>query len=191
MAIDFSGYVNSDLIPKGTIALVQMNVISGDGTDGVLTRTKNGDGELLKNEFTVLEGEYAKRKVFDNWIVVGTKDGQKLMADRYRGLCKSILASAKYVYPNDPSPEARAKLTAEWRDFDGLRFLAEIGIEKGKDGFEDKNVITRAITRDMPQWRNRPPIEQIATGGKGASTGGGGASPASSAPPNLKPPWAD
>ena len=119
MAIDFSGYVNSDLIPRGTIALVQMNVTSGDGTDGVLTRTKNGDGELLKTEFTVLEGEYAKRKVFANWIVVGTKDRQKLMADRYRGLCKSILASAKYVDPNDPSSEARAKLTAEWRDFDG------------------------------------------------------------------------
>ena len=189
MAIDFWSYVNSDLIPK-TIALVQMNVTGGDGTDGVLTRTKNGDGELLKNEFTVLEGEYAKRKVFDNWIVVGTKDGQRLMADRYRGLCKSILASARYVDPNDKSPEARAKLTAEWRDFNGLRFLAETGIEKGKDGFEDKNVIKRAITRDMPQWGNRPPIEQIATGGKDGSTSGG-ASPALSAPPIPKPPWAD
>jgi hypothetical protein len=190
MAIDFSGYVNSDLIPNGTIALVQMKVTGGDGADGLLTRTKNGDGELLKNEFTVLEGEYAKRKVFDNWIVVGTKDGQKLMAKRYLRLCKSTLASAKYVDPNDQSPGARAKLTAEWRDFDGLRFLAEIGIEKGKNGFEDKNVIKRAITRDMPQWGNRPPIEQIATGGKDGSTSGG-ASPALSAPPIPKPPWAD
>jgi hypothetical protein len=190
MAIEFFSYTNNDLIPKGTIALVQMNVTFGDATDG-LTFTQDRSAEMLKAEFRVLEGKHAKRKLFGNWIVVGTKDGQKLMADRYRGLCKSILASAKYVYPNDPSPEARAKLTAEWRDFDGLRFLAEIGIEKGRDGFEDKNVITRAITRDMSQWGHRPPIEQTATGGKGGSTGGSGESPASSAPPIPKPSWAD
>ena len=69
------------------------------------------------------------------------------MVERNMGVLKGILASARYVDPNDQSPEARAKLTAEWRDFDGLRFLAEIGIEKGKDGFEDKNVIARARSR--------------------------------------------
>jgi hypothetical protein len=187
MPIDFSGYVNGDLIPAKTIALVQTSINFGDATDGVLTRTKAGDAEMFKAEFTVAEGPFAKRKVFGNLIVIGSTDGQKQMAERNLGLLKGILASARYVDPNDQSPEARAKLTAEWRDFDGLRFLAEIGVERGKDGFEDKNVIARAISKDMPQWGGRPPIEQIASGG---STGGGGVPPASPATPIVKPPWA-
>lgn len=168
---DFSGYTSVDLMPNKTIVLVQMNVVYGAGTDNVLTPTKAGDAEMLKFEGVVLEGRHTKRKMFGNWLVEGSTEGQKQMAERYLGILKGILASARYVDPNDQSPEARAKLTAEWRDFDGLRFLAEIGIEKGKDGFEDKNIILRAITRDMPQWGNRPPIEQIPSTGNGGSTG--------------------
>ena len=49
-----------------------MRVVYGDGTDGVLTRTKAGDAEALKAELTVLEGEFAKRKIFAFWLVMGT-----------------------------------------------------------------------------------------------------------------------
>ena len=46
MAIDFSTY--DDLIRAGTIAVVQLRIQYGEGTDGVLTRTKAGDpGEAL------------------------------------------------------------------------------------------------------------------------------------------------
>ena len=190
---DFSGYTSVDLMPNKTIVLVQMNVVYGAGTDNVLTPTKAGDAEMLKFEGVVLEGRHT-RKMFGNWLVEGSTEGQKQMAERYLGILKGILASARYVDPNDQSPEARAKLTAEWRDFDGLRFLAEIGIEKGKDGFEDKNIILRAITRDMPQWGNRPPIEQIPSTGNCGSTGGAqqmSTSPATPAvAPIAKPAWA-
>jgi hypothetical protein len=190
---DFSGYTSVDLMPNKTIVLVQMNVVYGAGTDNVLTPTKAGDAEMLKFEGVVLEGRHTKR-MFGNWLVEGSTEGQKQMAERYLGILKGILASARYVDPNDQSPEARAKLTAEWRDFDGLRFLAEIGIEKGKDGFEDKNIILRAITRDMPQWGNRSPIEQIPSTGNVGSTGGAqqmSTSPATPAvAPIAKPAWA-
>jgi hypothetical protein len=190
--IDFSSFKSGELMPHKTVVPVQIGLAFGDATDNVLTYTKDRTGEMLKFEATVLEGEHAKRKVFANWLVVGSTEGQKQMAEHYMGVCKGIPASARYIDPSDQSPEARAKLTAEWRDFDGLRFLAEIGIEKGKDGFEDKNVIARAITKDMPQWNGRPPIEQIAqTGGNSGSTTGGGTPPAPPAPPIPKPPWAD
>jgi hypothetical protein len=191
---DFSGYTSVDLMPNKTIVLVQMNVVYGEGTDNMLTPTKAGDAEMLKFEGVVLEGRHTKRKMFGNWLVEGSTEGQSQMADHYLGILKGILASARYVDPNDQSLEARPKLTAEWRDFDGLRFLAEIGIEKGKDGFEDKNIILRAITRDMPQWGNRPPIEQIPSIGNGGSTGGVqqmSTSPATPAgAPIAKPAWA-
>lgn len=190
---DFSGYTSVDLMPNKTIVLVQINVVYGAGTDNVLTPTKAGDAEMLKFEGVVLEGR-PTRKMVGNWLVEGSTEGQKQMAEHYLGILKGILASARYVDPNDQAPEARAKLTAEWRDFDGLRFLAEIGIEKGKDGFEDKNIILRAITRDMPQWGNRPPIEQIPSTGNGGSTGGArqmSTSPATPAvAPIAKPAWA-
>jgi hypothetical protein len=159
MAIDFSGY--NDLIRAGTIAAVQMRIQYGDGTDGVLTRTKAGDAEVLKAELTVLEGEFARKKFLVFWLVVGSNDGQKSMAEHYLAMLKRIIASAKYLDLNDRSPETLSKYKMEYRDFDGLRFLAEIGIEAGKDGYEGKNVIARVFTRDMPQWGNRPPFEQV------------------------------
>jgi hypothetical protein len=190
MPIDFSGY-NGDLIRSGTVTTVQIRVTYGDGTDGVLTPTKDRSAEALKAELMVLEGEYAKRKLFAFWIVMGTTDGQKSMTEHYNKMLKRVIASAKFLDPNDRSPETLAKYVVDWRDFDGLRFLAEIGIEPGKDGFEDKNIIARAITRDMPQWGGRPPIEQIPPTGNGGSTGGGGTpSSGSPTPPIVKPPWA-
>ena len=140
---DFSGY-NGDLIRAGTIAAVIIKIIYGGGTDGVLTPTKAEDAEMLKAEFTVLEGEFAKRKLFASWIVKGTTDGQKSISAN-NAMCKRIIASALFLDPNDRTPETLAKYRIEYRDFDGLKFLAKIGIEPGRDGFEDKNVITRAI----------------------------------------------
>ena len=45
MPIDFSSY-NDDLIRAGTVATVQMHIVYGDGTDNVLTYTKDRSGKL-------------------------------------------------------------------------------------------------------------------------------------------------
>jgi hypothetical protein len=198
MPIDFSNY-SGDLIRAGTIVTVQMRVVFGDATDGALTFTKDRSAEMLKAEFTVLEGEYAKRKskIFANWIVTGTTDGQKSIAERYNGMLKRIIASAKHLDLSDRSPETLAKYQMNWRDFDGLRFLAEVGVEPGKDGYEDKNVIARVITKDSPAWGGRPPIDQIAPDWQTAPTGSTQAPQASAssatapaAAPIPKPKWA-
>jgi hypothetical protein len=193
MPIDFSSY-NDDLIRAGTVATVQMHIVYGDGTDNVLTYTKDRSAEMLKVEFTVLEGEFAKRKVFANWLVKGSSDGQKSMSEHYLAMLKRIIASAFFLDPNDRSPETLAKYKKEWREFDGMRPLVEIGIEQNRDGYEDKNVIARVITRDMPAWGGRPPIDQVAH-----DWGAGPAPPPPAAPPQgapqapppiNKPPWA-
>jgi hypothetical protein len=192
VAIDFSNY--DDLIRAGTIAVVQPRIQFGDGTDNVLTRTKAGDAEMLKLELTILEGEFARRKFFASLLVNGTTDGQKIMAERNNATLKRIIASAKFLDLSDRSPETLTKYQMEYRDFDGLRFLAEIGIEPGKDGFEDKNVIARVITKDMPQWGSRRPIEQIAPDWHAGSAGGAQTTAASAAAaaaaPIVKPSWA-
>jgi hypothetical protein len=185
-----------DLIPAETIALMQLRLKYGDGVDGVLTRTQDGSAEGLKGVATVIEGEYSRKKVFVFWLITGTTDGQKSMAEYNLVLIKRVIASGKYLDLSDKSPEAIAKYKMEFRDFDGFRFLAEIGVEAGKDGFSDKNIIARAITRDMRQWNNRPPIEQVPAGfASGSPTGGEGQAPkatssASAPAPITKPAWA-
>jgi hypothetical protein len=189
MPTDFSDYTG--LVPAGTVAVLHARVRYGDGTDNVLKPTRNGDAEGLDFELTLLDTQYAKSKLFWFALVKGETDGQKSMAERNLATLKKVIDSAKCLDPSDKSAEARAKRSLNWRDFDGLRFLAEIGVEPGKDGYEDKNIIARVITRDMPAWGNRLPIEQIPPTGNGGPTGGGGAPP--SKPPTspiVKPPWA-
>jgi hypothetical protein len=193
MAIDFSGY-SGDLIRAGTVVAVQMHIQYGDATDGVLTFTKDRSAEMLKAEFTVLEGEFARRKIFTNWIVIGSTDGQKSIAERYLATLKRIIASAFFLDPNDRSPETLAKYKKEWRDFDGLKCLVEIGVEPGRDGYEDKNTIGRIIRRDTPAWGGRLPFEQDPSLGgtsSGSTRGAQATSPATpAATPIQKPAWA-
>jgi hypothetical protein len=183
MSVDFSDYTG--LVPAGTVAVLQARIRYGDGTDNVLKRTKAGDAEGLDFELTVLEGPYLKQKVFWFALVKGETDGQKSMAEKNRATLKKVIDSNKFLDPNDRSPEARAKRTVNWRDFDNLKFLGEIGIEEGRNGFPDKNILARVITRDMPQWNGRPPFDQNPPD---HTSGGptGGAAPA----PITKPPWA-
>jgi hypothetical protein len=170
---------------------MQLRVRYGDGTDNVLKKTKAGDAQALDLEITILEGPHAKSKIFWFALVEGTTDGQKSMIDRNLALLKKIIDSGKYIDPNDRSPEAHRARTMQWRDFDGFRFLGEVGIEPGKDGFADKNVIAKAITRDQPAWNGRPPLEQIASGaGRVPSSTAAPQAAPQAAPPIARPAWA-
>jgi hypothetical protein len=67
-----------DVIPDGTIAVMQMNIRPGNaGEGGLLKRSKNGDAEGLDAELTVVEGECAKRKFWSFMIVSGTTNGHQ------------------------------------------------------------------------------------------------------------------
>jgi hypothetical protein len=188
---DFTDF--SDLIPDGTIAIVQLGVRSGDANDG-LKRTKDGTGEGIDAEITIVEGPYARRKFFAFMLVAGSSDGQRQMSDRNKAMLKKIVDSARFLEPGDKSPEARAKRTMAWRDFDAIRFLAEIGIETGKSGYPDKNIISKVITKDRPEWNGRPPIEQNpqAFGLASGTAANAPVSPAGAAAPApiAKPNWA-
>jgi hypothetical protein len=198
-SIDFNKFKgdNFDLIPANTVAVVQTRIRFCDaGIDGILKPTKAGDAHGLDLEFTVVDGPHAKRKFFGFWLVQGETDGQKMMVERTMGMLRAMVDSAKYLDPSDTSPKAAAERQMELRDFDGLRFLGEIGIEKSRDAqYPDKNVLLRVITKDRPMWGQRPPIEQSPSVGQprpataakvDASTGT--AAPAASV---SKPAWAD
>jgi hypothetical protein len=125
-----------------------------------LTRSKNGAAEMLDCVFTVAEGKFTKRKFFGNLVLSGTTDGHKEAADITRSKLRAILVSARGIKPQDVSEAAKKARVAEYRNFDGIRFIARIDIEKGRDGYKDKNVLGRIVTPDMKEWHSIEQIEQ-------------------------------
>jgi hypothetical protein len=165
-----------ELIPACTIATLQLAIRFGNaGEDDLLKRSKDGACEMLDLEFTIVDGPYAKRKLWMNLVLAGTTAGHAEAAFRSRGTLKAILDSAHGLDPKDKSSQARAARTVSLKDFDGLRFVGKIGVETGKpknDGsgqnYNDKNILEKVITPDLKEWRateQTPPFDPPKDGG--------------------------
>lgn len=166
MAFDFNNAQEQregGLIADGTIAVVHMTVRPGNaGEGGWLKRSKNGDSQAMDCEFTVVEGPFAKRKFWSLFTVEGTTEGHAKAAEISASRLRGILESAKGIRPDDESEAAKsARRVNSWGDFDGMRFVAKIGIEKAKEGsgFKDKNTLDAAVTPDRKAWMK---VEQVA-----------------------------
>jgi len=147
------------VIPDGTIAVVQLKIRPGNaGENGLLKRTQKGDAEGLDGELTVVEGEYAKRKIWAYMITEGTTDGHAQAADITSKRLKAILESARGVKPTDVSEAAKkARKIESYNDLNGLRFICKIGVQPAKGDFKAKNILDEVITPDREEWH---PIEQ-------------------------------
>src|SRR6516225_7254371 len=101
--LDFNGAEtqrNFDVIPDGTIATVRMSVRPGSvGTGGWLRRSKDGNSEALDCEFVVLDGPFAKRKVWSLFTVAGSTPGHAEAARISAGMLRAILESARGIKP--------------------------------------------------------------------------------------------
>jgi hypothetical protein len=101
-------------------------------------------------------------------------------AKRY--LSRYLSATLRTSHPSgEPSPSdeaAKKARLADYEDFDGLRFVGKLGIEKGTGDYKDKNVLAEVITPDRKEWHA---VEQVPAAKP---------SPASPATPIAKPAWA-
>ena len=121
--------------------------------------------EMLDMEFVVVDGPHMKRKLWERAIINGTTDGHAKAAEISRGKLRAILESARGIKPNDTSAEARKARTAELGDFDGMRCIVKIGVEKGRpkndgsgESYPDRNTIAAVITPDRKDWHT---VEQV------------------------------
>jgi hypothetical protein len=143
MAYDFntaSEQFSFEVIPDRTIAVVQLNIRPGDvGEGGLFKRSKNGQAEGLDTELVVVGGPHDKRKFYDWMTTSGVTGNHGQAADITHRKLRAIIESARGIKPTDVSEAAKKMRVAEYRDFDGIRFLAQIGVEPAKGDYRAKN----------------------------------------------------
>jgi hypothetical protein len=150
-----------DVIPAGTICTLQMMIRPGGAaTDSWLTRASDGNSEALDCEFTVVDGDYAKRKFWQRFTLRGTTPGHAEAGEISRNTLRAILESAHGIRPDDKSEVAQAKRRISgWDDLDNLRFLARLGVRPPRDGYAAKNTILEVITPERRGWKRPERIQ--------------------------------
>lgn len=142
----------SNLIPKGTAVKVKMAIKPG-GYECWFTKSPTTGSIYLNAEFTVTEGPYAKRKIYQ---VIGIKsgkanvEGEDVWGESGRSMLRSILESARNIHPHDNSEKAvLGRKLSSIGDLNGLEFRAKVGIEA--DRYGEKNKIATVITSEQLQ----------------------------------------
>jgi hypothetical protein len=176
-----------DVVPANTVCTLQLTIRPGGaGDDGWLKRSADGNSEGLDCEFTVTDGQYAKRKLWQLFTLRGTTLGHAEAREISRNTLRAILESARGIRPDDASEAARnARNVSGWADLDGLRFVARLGVRPPKDGYAAKNTILEVITPERQTWK-KP--EQISA--KPANSGTAPSAPATPAANTItRPQW--
>ena len=183
-----------DLIPKGTTVKVRMTIKPGGHDDpaqgwtgGYATESFDTGSVYLACEFVVLDGPFAKRKMWSN-IGLQSRKGPT-WGQMGRSMIRGILNSARNVHPQDNSPQAAsARRIQGFHELDGIEFLARVDVEKDAKG-EDRNVVKLVVEPDHKDY-----AALMGTATKAPSGGGNAVAPqpATTQRPAVpgKPVWA-
>ncbi len=146
---------NTNVIPKGTLAKVRLSIRPGgfddraQGWTGGYAKRASTGAVFLDAEYTVVEGPYAKRKI---WSLIGlySPNGPS-WANMGRSLIRGILNSSRGISDKDNSPEAQAARRINgFADLDGIEFIARIDVGRDSSG-DERNEIKSAV---MPDHRD-------------------------------------
>lgn len=151
-----------DVIPARTTCILQLTIRPGGaGDDGWLKCSKDGASEGLDCEFTVVDGEYAKRKFWQLFTWRGTNPqhpkaaGHAEAGEITRRTIRAIIESGRGIKPKDESEAAKAarNLPGGWADLDQIRFMARLGVQPPEGSWPAKNTILEVITPDRQDWK--------------------------------------
>jgi hypothetical protein len=184
---------SSVLIPHGTLARVTLSVQPGGaGPDGWLTQSRTSEALYLNTEAVVLEGPYARRRVFTRIGLKGksiNEKGEDTYANRGRSLIRGILESARGIKSSDQGEQARAARTiGSYGDLNGLVFVARIVVEsdRGDPTADKRNAIGAAIGPDRAEYAALMGGAPAPASNTPTST----TTPAAASAPAATPPWA-
>jgi hypothetical protein len=161
---------NFDLLPEGVYRLRAR--VKRDSEYSALKTTRSRRLQYLELELMIESPmEFRGRKLWDriNCHYIGPEasnlpDDQDEI-ERFRtsvrigrSKLKGILESAHNIDPHDDSAEAQAKRRiANFLDFDLLSFVGKVVIEKGTNGYRDKNVLRYPVKNNMVEWPKDAP----------------------------------
>ena len=145
---------STDLIPPGTQVDVHLTVRPGSaGPDGWMKRSKDGASLGLDCEFTVIAGEYTKKKIWGLFTMSGTTPGHETAGKISASKIRAMLESARGVRPDDMSPAAiEARKISSFEDLNDLRFCVKINIQKATEEYAAKNILGDIVTPDKRTW---------------------------------------
>lgn len=94
---------------------------------------KSGNGQYVKLEYTIVDGEHANRKVWSQHnIVHNTPKAEQIGREQFSAVCHAVGV-------------LRPKATEDLHD---KPLVIEVGIEKGDDKYPDKNVVKAWLKSD-------------------------------------------
>jgi hypothetical protein len=143
------------LIPNGTICRAVVLVKQGDieipefGSGPWFKKSMSSAAKWMELEFTIIGGEFDRRKFWDRVFVDGDKMGQSgIPQAKEIGLrtLKAIVESARNIDPADMSPQAQQNrnITGVF-DLNAMEICAKVGIKKGTNGYSDNNRLIAAL----------------------------------------------
>ena len=146
-----------DLIPKGTVAPVRMTIKPGGHDDaaqgwtgGYATQSFETGSIFSACEFVILDGEYARRKMWSNVGLHSSKG--PAWGNMGRTFIRAVLNSSRNIQPQDNSPQAAAARRIQgFNELDGIEFVARIDVEKDGRG-EMRNVVKMAVEPDQTDY---------------------------------------
>jgi hypothetical protein len=182
MSIDFNNIEpNSsssgefELIPENTIARVNLLLEGGDvelpefGRGNFFKKSQGGGrAKWMPVVFTITGGDYNGRKVWHRIFVDGDKMSERnVPVAKEIGLrtMRSIIESARNINPDDTTPNAQqARQLNSIEDLNNMQLCIKIGIEKGTNGYADRNRLIAPITPNQTGYiggnNPTPPVTQ-------------------------------
>ena len=152
-----------ELIPDGTVVNAIIKLSGGTieipeyGAGRYFKESMTTTAKWLPIELTIVGGTFDKRKVWQNIFVDGdAKDENGISKARKIGLntIKQMVDSGFGISPKDESEDARAKRASVQgvHMLNGMNISCTLGIEKGRDGYPDRNKIKTVLTPDSPNY---------------------------------------
>jgi len=191
-----------ELIPDGTVVRAFLSLSDGDHElpefgGGRFFKSSQSGAKWMPIEMTIVGGPFDKRKVWQNIFVDGAKTDENGFSVAKRiGLetIKKTVDSHFGLSMKDDWPDATQKRGSVngVHMLNGMQICFKIGIEKGTNGYADKNKIKTVLTPDSKEFiamvgGNAPVVQQQAPASQMA------ASPDQAQPANnggVTPSWA-
>ena len=144
------------LIPAGTVCRAVIVVKMGDveipefGNGVWFKKSRTSNAKWLELEFTIIGGDYDRRKFWDRIFVDGDKmndNGVPMAKEIGLSTLRKIIDSAHGLSPLDMSDAAQQRRNISGvGDLNSMEICAKSGIKKGNGEYADQNKLLAALT---------------------------------------------